>query len=139
MEEADSYNIYLNEEKIGNTDETSFVLGYDNEETITLTISSSCGEQESSLSNDIVLNLIDDAIIENNISLEIHPIPADDKIFITSSDVIKQISIFNITGVMIYESEDNTEEIDISGFNNGIYFIKINTDKGNITKKVIKE
>lgn len=139
VEEADSYNIYLNEEKIGNTDETSFVLGYDNEGTITLTISSSCGEQESSLSNDIVLNLIDDAIIENNISLEIHPIPADDKIFITSSEVIKQISIFNITGVMVYESEDNTEGIDISGFNNGIYFIKINTDKGNITKKVIKK
>ena len=139
VEEADSYNIYLNEEKIGNTNETSFVLGYDNEETITLTISSSCGEQESSLSDDIVLNLIDDAIIENNISLEIHPIPADDKIFITSSEIIKQISIFNITGVMVYESKNNTEEIDISEFNNGIYFIKIKTDKGNIIKKVIKE
>lgn len=138
VEEADSYNIYLNNEKIDNTDETSFVFGYNEEATLTFAISSSCGDQESELSEDIVVTLIYDAIAENDIFIEVHPNPVNDKLFINTNENIRQINIYNITGVMVYESNECENHIDLSKLSDGIYFIKIKTDKGDIIKKVIK-
>ena len=139
VEEADSYNIYLNNEKIDNINETSFVIGFDEETTHNFAISSLCGEQESGLSDDITVTLIDDAIDENNIVMEIHPNPANDKIFIDTDENIKQIKIYNITGVMVYENNEYENHVDVSKLSNGIYFINIKTEKGEIIKKIIKQ
>lgn len=139
VEEADSYNIYLNNEKIDNINETSFVIGFDEEATHNFAVSSLCGEQESGLSDDITVTLIDDALNENNIVMEIHPNPTNDKIFIDTDENIKQINIYNITGVMVYENNEYENHVDVSKLSNGIYFINIKTEKGEIIKKIIKQ
>ena len=55
------------------------------------------------------------------------------------------ISIVSVTGQIIYKEEltnvsgDFNEQIDVSGFNKGIYFLQLLNSKGIITKKIILE
>ena len=54
---------------------------------------------------------------------------------------------FDIDGVVLYDTlgrkvmeySEATESIDVSNLTAGIYFIHITTDRGIVTKKVIKE
>lgn len=50
---------------------------------------------------------------------------------------LKEIIIFNVLGKKVLNSNNST--IDISSFSNGLYFAKIITNKGFITKKLIKK
>ena len=54
-----------------------------------------------------------------------------------SLDTVKNLSLFSLTGQLVYESS-NQNKIDISEFNSGIYILKVNTEKGSFTKKVLK-
>ena len=54
---------------------------------------------------------------------------------------VSVVRIYNVLGIMVEEIETNSNEIEIntSEYNNGVYFIKIVTDKGEIIKQFIKE
>lgn len=67
---------------------------------------------------------------------KIHPNPSNDKFKISGENIIG-IEITNVFGDVIYKS--NLPEINISRQPNGIYLVKIETDKGIITKKIIKQ
>lgn len=75
-------------------------------------------------------------INEYNTSKEIlvFPNPTSGK-FIVKSKGIGKIEVFNIKGTQIYFGKE--KEIDLSQESNGIYFIKVITDKQTITKKLI--
>jgi len=77
----------------------------------------------------------------NNYQLEnlhIYPNPTLGKLNITSADKINSLSITNIIGKQILFTENFTANtIDISSFENGVYFININTDKGTHIEKII--
>jgi len=77
--------------------------------------------------------------ITNNI--QIYPNPASDFINIKTKNYDKtKISIFNISGeLLINKYFINNTKLDIKNLKKGIYFIKIETDKEIITKKLIKE
>ncbi len=78
----------------------------------------------------------------NNIS--VFPNPANEyvKIIIDNSVIIKNISIFDINGERIfdryYSQKSNNIEINIKDFDNGIYFLKLISDKGVYSKKILK-
>ena len=58
----------------------------------------------------------------------IYPNPASDKIIILSNG-IKQIQIFNTMGQVVYEKQFSSiinATIDLSSFNQGIYFVRVN-------------
>jgi len=85
-------------------------------------------------------------ILENNVSTEnilLYPVPAYDNIVVESPAISKNtlISIFNIQGQLLLNQSLTQEkvEIDISSFSKGMYFLKVNTDKGMEIKKFIKE
>ena len=72
----------------------------------------------------------------------IYPNPAKD--FVKLSAIGGQLSavrIYNCLGMMVEEIEVNANEIEIntSDYSSGIYFIHIQTENGNITKKIIKD
>ncbi len=71
----------------------------------------------------------------------IHPNPAKDKISIeTGTATIKSIKIFNTSGVLIKEFNTEKNKYAISGLVSGVYFIKIQTEKGEqIIKRFLKE
>ena len=77
-----------------------------------------------------------------NTNVNVYPNPANDKIYIESQTHILTIEIYDIYGRVQNLRNSETQElrssIDISNLKSGIYFIKINTDEGNIVKRIIK-
>ncbi len=81
-----------------------------------------------------------DAIVENSINnLRIYPNPATTQLSIDYGDyIIKDVKIYDVTGRCIKQEEVNLNRIsiDVSDLHRGIYFLKINTEKGSMTRKV---
>ncbi len=77
-------------------------------------------------------------IPENEIIL--YPNPASTSLFIKKPDFItlKNIELFTVQGVLIGQWEQK-EHIDVHTLQAGIYFIKLNTQHGAITKRFVKQ
>ena len=76
-------------------------------------------------------------VLSNSIS--IYPHPLKDELIIESGDLnIETIQILDITGKTIQQINDIQRTINVSQLSGGIYFVKIKTNKGELTKKVIK-
>ncbi len=82
-----------------------------------------------------------ESLDENESSLNIYPNPVNNRLFITANEKIESISIYTITGVMVYNAQCtmNNTQLDVANLNSGIYFIKINTNNGEIVKRFVKE
>lgn len=75
--------------------------------------------------------------IQNNISL--YPNPTKERVYINTSIPIKQMTICNLLGQEIqkYNNLETTSSINISGLNEGVYFVKIYTEKVVLSKKIV--
>lgn len=75
--------------------------------------------------------------IQNNILL--YPNPAKERLYINTSIPIKQMTICNLLGQEIkkYNNLETTSSINISGLNEGVYFVKIYTEKVVLSKKIV--
>ena len=138
--EADSYNVYLNGEKIDETEETTFVTGFNNGGTYIYTITSNCGSEESEHSEECIVSLIFASIEENNITIGIYPNPVNNILYIETEVEIKEVVVYDVYGRQ--QSTVNGQQslsIDLSNLNTGIYFVKINTNQGEIVKRFIKQ
>lgn len=96
----------------------------------------------SSRTNDEIIwfeNLGPLAIEENEADLfTIYPNPTSGVLNIKSNSPISEINLFNNIGQLLFTVEEKNQ-VDISGLSEGIYFVKIINEIGNIeTKKVIK-
>ena len=60
------------------------------------------------------------------------------KVYITSPTAIKNAKIFNLQGAQL-KSVINSNEIDFSTFNNGLYIMEVNTCSGRSIHKIVKE
>jgi hypothetical protein len=108
-----------------------------------LRIKSVCENNESGYSNIISFTptAIEDASI--NQFVEIYPNPTNSEISIhiqNNQFQMKTCKIFDIYGKFLQDIpiHDETTIFDISSYSSGIYFMKINTDKGDIVKKIVK-
>jgi hypothetical protein len=74
-------------------------------------------------------------------SISVYPNPTSSflKIEINNSLKVKNLLFYNLVGKEILKITKDYGVINISKFATGIYFLKINTEKGAIIKKVIKE
>jgi hypothetical protein len=70
-----------------------------------------------------------------------YPNPASDEINVVSSENMNKIEIINMLGQIVFQKKLNNKNLKVntSNFNKGNYFVKIYTDKGETTKKVIVE
>ena len=90
----------------------------------------------------ITLNLTIET--ENNIFdsqsdfINIHPNPTTEKVVINIKENLQNIRVFDFTGRTILKNQ-STNIIDLSDFENGIYFIEIETYKNKIIKRVVKQ
>lgn len=85
------------------------------------------------------VNVNENKVKESYIS--IYPNPAKDFVKLSAvSGQLSAIKIYNSIGMMVEEMEVNANEVEIniSGYNSGIYFFNIETENGNFVQKVIK-
>ena len=73
--------------------------------------------------------------------LVLYPNPVTNVLNITTSEatIIEKVSLYNLTGQLIKSVEGNQKTVDMSDLSSGNYFVKIQTNKGVINKKVIKK
>lgn len=72
-------------------------------------------------------------------SVNIYPNPVNNKLFVSTNSKIEAISIYTITGVMVYNENISNNVIDVTNLNSGIYFVKINTKEGEIIERFVKK
>lgn len=83
---------------------------------------------------------VEDRISENNVA--IYPNPATSEFTIALPKSMKaEIRVFDITGkLLIYEADAliaNKHKVDVSSLSSGTYFIRLNTEEGTATKKLL--
>ena len=80
-------------------------------------------------------------IFTDNIS--VYPNPVQDRLYIETLTQTLTIEIYDIYGrvqnLRNSETQKLRNSIDLSNLKAGIYFVKINTEKGNIVKRIIKD
>jgi Leucine-rich repeat (LRR) protein len=77
-----------------------------------------------------------------NTNINIYPNPVKDELRIESGDLkIASVEIVDLAGkkIFTFNSQLSTHSINVSALPQGIYFVKLETDKGIVTKKIIKE
>jgi hypothetical protein len=84
---------------------------------------------------------IDNKVLLDNI--QVIPNPTIGELRVKSVElIVEKISVLDIVGRVVLTKNIITplsiQNVDISHLNNGIYFIKVTTDKGEIAKKVVK-
>lgn len=89
-----------------------------------------CG---NSIPLDIKKNIAD-------INVSIYPNPSTNFLFIENKNIkINIVNVLDFTGKIVKEIKTDIDIININDIPNGIYFIKLITDEGIITKKFIKQ
>jgi hypothetical protein len=90
--------------------------------------------------------------VEDNLSLEdqelsakvkIFPNPVGDKLFITSKVNIEKASIYDINGrllqTIVFYGNETQRTIDLQKLALGVYVVKLSSEYGELTQKIIKE
>ncbi|MDN3663885.1 T9SS type A sorting domain-containing protein [Algibacter miyuki] len=72
--------------------------------------------------------------VANNVM--VYPNPVKNTLYIENLNNVKSIMVYNNMGQLLMETK--AEEIDFTQFNKGLYFLKMDTDKGVETKKILK-
>jgi len=75
-------------------------------------------------------------VMENSINL--FPNPANSQVQITSDRNIIEVIVYNVAGQQVYRNspENQSHIINLNGFNNGIYMVRILTTEGMQTMKL---
>jgi hypothetical protein len=75
--------------------------------------------------------------------INIYPVPAKDFINLKANSVIQSADLIDVYGRLIFQTKftDNSKEqgVELRSLNAGIYFIKIKTEAGEMTQKLILE
>jgi hypothetical protein len=72
--------------------------------------------------------------------VDVYPNPASNAIYVKSNMVISGCRLYNSSGIMVKSSPINnyTFRFRIGELSPGIYYLKIDHERGSVTKKIIK-
>lgn len=87
----------------------------------------------------ITIDLITGIIEISDADIYFYPNPAYTTLFINGWTSISKISFYDLSGKFLFNYQIAYDQIDISSLHNGIYIMKIETEKGVITKKLLKQ
>lgn len=73
-----------------------------------------------------------------NEQIRIYPNPVQSVIYLDAKEIVKA-DVYSINGMKIQRFENTQSGIDVSHLTKGMYFLQIQTEKGNINKAFIKE
>ncbi|MBN2174604.1 MAG: PKD domain-containing protein [Bacteroidales bacterium] len=105
---------------------------------VSLTVTNAAGSNSITKEDYITVNHITG--IDENIQrqVNIYPNPARNEISFSSPINIQKVTILNMVGKRVYQDElnDSKGNLDISSLENGIYFLRLETNDGMINKKL---
>ena len=151
VEGADSYNVYNQDKLVATSKELSTVvsgLKPGREYCFTVTASDRNGESEKSdkacATTKGEYNEEDgESIEELTSSFRIYPNPVNDMLYIVAEVEVEEVVVYDVYGrQQVNKStrqQDNEMTVDVAGLNGGIYFVRIKTVDGIITKRFVKE
>ena len=93
---------------------------------------------ESTASNAVSSAVLNVASEEFDKAFQMYPNPVNDVLSISFPGNINTVQIFDTTGKQVLQVKNPTMTIDISQLKSSIYILKIMTDDGILTKKLIK-
>ena len=144
VENANSYFVYCNDEEIANIVETTYVvenLEYNTEYCYTVTAMGV--DTESDPSEEACAKTLGESLIEGTGFFKVFPNPVSDNITVYTNLGISEVNIYNILGVNVYNEtaalNNSRLDINVSDFNEGVYFIKVKTEDKEIVKRFIKK
>jgi hypothetical protein len=96
-----------------------------------------CKDETTVYSEDCNLGI--EEVLESQLS--IYPNPANDVLMVFNESVfeINYIKVYDSLGKLVLEQNTSYSQIDISDLATGLLFVQIETDKGLVTKKIIKQ
>src|SRR5690554_1986794 len=71
-------------------------------------------------------------------SWAIYPNPVKDILYMERLDQVKSYVIYDVAGRKLEQFHNTTKQINVSHLSNGVYLLQIHTDKGQVSKKFIK-
>lgn len=72
--------------------------------------------------------------------LNLYPNPVKDQLYFSTTDQnIKSVTIFNLLGTAVKTILNVTESVDVSNLSTGSYLVKVTTDAGSSSHKIIKK
>ena len=84
---------------------------------------------------------VEEQIIPETEKILLYPNPVLNTLNIASNVKIKVVRIFTLTGSLVQNNLDNTDNLslDLSGLAKGIYIVEVVTDNGSSVNKIIKQ
>jgi hypothetical protein len=139
-----AYNIYINDTLVV---ENHKELSYSTKDVNDLIIVNVVavyenGNTSAGVIDNILIDRPTESISENTTSLNIYPNPTNDKLYIETQTQTLTVEIYDVYGrrqVTESPSHQGNLTIDLSDLKSGIYFVKINTNEGNIVERIIKQ
>ena len=81
---------------------------------------------------------IPDAIQESGKDIKVYPNPANETLHVEGTGVL-QVEVFNILGQSVLSINEGYGSIRLNGLENGVYFVRLKTTKGDKTIKLVIE
>ncbi len=75
----------------------------------------------------------------NTPTINIYPNPTSDWLYVDVDAWVESISVRNLSGAVVLKNNPSVHAIPTSGLNPGIYVLHVNTDKGIISRKFVKQ
>lgn len=94
--------------------------------------------QSVSFSVNVTMHFVEDGIEENEIgSISVYPNPAHDIIRIETRSIasVQSVDLYNVTGQKVLSS--NEKEINVSGLEPGVYFVRVNCGGNSLIERVV--
>jgi Secretion system C-terminal sorting domain len=77
--------------------------------------------------------------------IDVFPVPAQDKVYVALRDpgsTLDRIEVYDAIGRIVFQqnaSESRQSELNFAGLPTGMYFLQLHSDKGVLTKRIVKE
>ena len=146
VEGADGYDVFVNtataqDFHMGYTNGTAYVAGSNTEGTLEFYVIAFNDEMESEPSEPYTITIVDDAVEEMTAAFNVYPNPVNDRLYIETEAEVKEVVVYDVYGRR-QQTTDNGQQtlsIDVTNLSNGVYFVKVVTENGEVVKRFIKK
>ena len=105
--------------------------------TVTVTDGTNC--TSSTIIEIPVFTGLDESNLKSTLRLDPNPTEGIMTVSAPKELRVEKISLFNVLGTNIQVEVSPSNKLDLSSLTNGIYFLRIETNQGTVTRKVVKE